>query len=778
MNADQVEIYYNPFWIQTDIVINGQKQTEDSRLHSLCRDRRLQEWVDPLLPLIRKTLGSKQIDFSFHGLPLDANDLRSAIESYNNDNPGVHFALVKETCLAPEKDRLEQLRSLFAEGMSGPCKKEFAEKLSKPFEQALDPTFEVHVIATMSAGKSTVINAMLGSDLLASANGACTAVVTRVEDCAEAKQVTARRFNRKHEAIGPSEPATRELLEAWNAEVGHAEDIENKQKDEQKTATIIVTGCFPSISKEKERRLVLIDTPGPNSARHPQHRKVTYDAINNETTSMVMFVIDKDITNNADELLQDVSEAMRRGGRRIHDRFVFLYNKIDDFRDRGPNSGESIKSALENIRIFLEQKFKIKNPLVIPTSALTALSLRRCRNGEQLTFDESSDLENFKRRFLHSEDFYNAIEHVSNRLNSLCLDRLRQRLKAATPDEKVELFSGIPIVEEVFNDYLRKYAIPTRIKEAVDSFVALDREMAITKALNDNLSRSTEELRESTNTLAALQTEHSQTEFGLKLKEELSKWQYSLSKTATERLVELSSNAEIIRDKYIEAFNNAGIVSTDKAAKLLEEALDDCIKSDTAVVSGLEKEFHNEFRRVMENFSKKYKNYIETVLNVKFVDDSSLRELHSTVLKLPTVDEMLKKFSKPHVKRFTERVYDPELFRPWTWFVKQTKEHKETLHKVDLSDADIHRYLRNACAKSMKDIDEFKKAAQDAVDSARQDIINILKEVEPRLKALSEDLKAAQQSKTKRVQMLKTNQEKLDWYLHFKDEVQAILKVY
>ena len=46
---------------------------------------------------------------------------------------------------------------------------------------ALDQ-YNVAVCATMSAGKSTFINAMLGSDYIPSKNEACTAKITTIRD--------------------------------------------------------------------------------------------------------------------------------------------------------------------------------------------------------------------------------------------------------------------------------------------------------------------------------------------------------------------------------------------------------------------------------------------------------------------------------------------------------------------------------------------------------------------------------------------------------------------
>lgn len=48
-----------------------------------------------------------------------------------------------------------------------------------------EKTYSVAVVATMSAGKSTLLNAMVGHRLLPARNEACTASVCRIEDCDE-----------------------------------------------------------------------------------------------------------------------------------------------------------------------------------------------------------------------------------------------------------------------------------------------------------------------------------------------------------------------------------------------------------------------------------------------------------------------------------------------------------------------------------------------------------------------------------------------------------------
>ena len=58
------------------------------------------------------------------------------------------------------------IRNLYEEAKKGPCKKLFVKDMARPFEMALDLTFEVNVMGTMSSGKSMLINALLGQKLL------------------------------------------------------------------------------------------------------------------------------------------------------------------------------------------------------------------------------------------------------------------------------------------------------------------------------------------------------------------------------------------------------------------------------------------------------------------------------------------------------------------------------------------------------------------------------------------------------------------------------------
>ena len=71
---------------------------------------------------------------------------------------------------------------MFTDLQEGPVDDFRDPKLIRAFESINDSVFPINVIATMSSGKSTLINALLGKKLMPSKNEACTATITEILD--------------------------------------------------------------------------------------------------------------------------------------------------------------------------------------------------------------------------------------------------------------------------------------------------------------------------------------------------------------------------------------------------------------------------------------------------------------------------------------------------------------------------------------------------------------------------------------------------------------------
>ena len=115
---------------------------------------------------------------------------------------------------------------------------------------------EILVMATMSSGKSTLINALLSKKLLPSSNEACTATITKVINKNQ-KNYSAKAFSIKRELLYEEYDVSYEKMRDWN--------------NDENISEIEIYGIIPFANT---LNLTLIDTPGPNNSRNIEHQKM------------------------------------------------------------------------------------------------------------------------------------------------------------------------------------------------------------------------------------------------------------------------------------------------------------------------------------------------------------------------------------------------------------------------------------------------------------------------------------------------------------------------
>ena len=157
----EFKLKYNPYMVESVMKINNKEITEDSRLYKL-KNERMQIWLDNLLPILLEECNDDEINIEFHGITLDFEDLQSHVDEYCCKNPDIKIE-VKHIKAKDTSDRVKRLDELFQK-MQKECPFEDlkSEEIKNNFIKARDSEFEVSIIATMSAGKSTLINALLG----------------------------------------------------------------------------------------------------------------------------------------------------------------------------------------------------------------------------------------------------------------------------------------------------------------------------------------------------------------------------------------------------------------------------------------------------------------------------------------------------------------------------------------------------------------------------------------------------------------------------------------
>jgi len=173
----KVYIEYNPYRLKTNILIDGKAPKQNSKL--CVGEKRLQEWIEDLPEILVEECSTHEFDIAFHGTTLDYEDVESVVEDANHQ--GLHIELTHE----PAKevaDKETAISEIFDEIQNGPFKELKEPAVKKAFDLARSRDFEVNVVATMSAGKSTLINALLRKKLMPAKQEACTATITTIRD--------------------------------------------------------------------------------------------------------------------------------------------------------------------------------------------------------------------------------------------------------------------------------------------------------------------------------------------------------------------------------------------------------------------------------------------------------------------------------------------------------------------------------------------------------------------------------------------------------------------
>ena len=207
----KVFIKYNPYRLKTDVSINGKPVKKNSKLN--ITNQRLQEWIDTLPEILLEECSTKDFELVFHGTYLDYEDIVAVSNEAKKSN--INIKLIHKP--AKEiKDKEIALNNIFQEIQDGPFETLKQEDVISAFNLAKSKEFEVNVVATMSAGKSTLINALLGKKLMPATQEACTATITKIHDN-DKENFTAEAFDQNGKVVNTYSNVTYDLMEKLNS---------------------------------------------------------------------------------------------------------------------------------------------------------------------------------------------------------------------------------------------------------------------------------------------------------------------------------------------------------------------------------------------------------------------------------------------------------------------------------------------------------------------------------------------------------------------------------
>ena len=447
----KVFIKYNPYKLETEITVEGKKLAQNSNLgERSAPGTRFQEWVEDLPKLLVEEYNDTDFEIVFHGTLLDYEDLTEVFtEAYKK---GQLTAKLERKPAKETSDKEVLIDEVFKKIQEGPFEELRAEEIKSAFEHAKSSDFEVCVVATMSAGKSTLINAMLCDKLMPSKQEACTAIITRLKDN-DNDTWQAEVYNKENCLIETHEALNYQTMERLNGD--------------ESVSMIKAVGNIPFVTAE-DVSLVLVDTPGPNNARDPEHKKVQSKFLGTSSKSLVLYIMEGTFgSEDDDNLLKRVAESMSVGGKQSKDRFLFVVNKMDD---RRKEDGDT-QQMLNRVREYLS-KHGIENPNLFPAAALPALNIRLIEKGVELDEDTMDETEVKVKKLNRNEQFY--LENYATLPGSVSgkiKDELSKAEKSNEKNEQALIHTGVPSVEAAIRQYVQKYAKTAKIKNIVDTFI-------------------------------------------------------------------------------------------------------------------------------------------------------------------------------------------------------------------------------------------------------------------------------------------------------------------
>ncbi len=457
----QVYIHYNPYRLTTSMKINGAPIDAESEIAREMKGKRLQAWIGKLPQMLVDARKTREIEVIFHGDKLDYDDVEDAFEQAQEKKIIANYDLRFEESDSNDKV-LETLRSSYDDLMND-AGNLLAEADRKSLKEAIgrvqSNVFPIHVIATMSAGKSTLINALLRKKLMPSKNEACTAIITEIQDNDE-PDFSAVVFDKRDATIKTIDQLTYEEMQKLN--------------ENQDVSRVSIKGNIPFL-EVREMCLKLLDTPGPNNARNANHRETTYENINSATDNLILYVLNYTqlATNDDEHLLKYIAEQIQKGGKETRDRFIFVLNKMDEV-----NKDDSVEHAIAVTRDYLAKE-GIEDPQIFPCSAFGALGIQTLLRDldpydsdaiddavEQYDNDDIAEAASCVKKLNRKEELH--LEKYSTLVPSE-REHLEEALEKAQKarDRKTEalIHSGICSIEAAIKVYVQKYAKTKKVRD-------------------------------------------------------------------------------------------------------------------------------------------------------------------------------------------------------------------------------------------------------------------------------------------------------------------------
>lgn len=243
------------------------------------------------------------------------------------------------------RETYEEYRDCFQDELP----KYFIEQLIANAEYIAREETHVAICATVSSGKSTFLNTILGKNLMPNRMTACTARMSVI---------------RVNEHL--SKPIS--VIESKNREYQYDYDISSEKMDEingnDQIERVLTEISLPLFAKAN-KILYFHDSPGVNNSMNEAHHEVTLNFLKTEKPEWILFLIDaqQDTVNDNINLLKEVGEHIEKKAN-----VIFIYNKVDCLKEE---DGDDLDENLSEVKKMIQEQ-GFYHPRIFPISAKAA----------------------------------------------------------------------------------------------------------------------------------------------------------------------------------------------------------------------------------------------------------------------------------------------------------------------------------------------------------------------------------------------------------------------
>ncbi len=761
----KVFIKYNPYMIRTEITIDGEGLKENSSLGEKVSGSRLQEWIEDLPQILINEYNDTDFDIEFHGTLLDYEDLTEAFTQAYEE--GKLTAKIERKPAKETSDKEALIDKVFQKIQKGPYDELRDAEVINAFENAKNSDFEVCVVAVMSAGKSTLINSMLQTKLMPSKQGACTAIITRIKD-KDGTDWSAEVYNKENKIV--------EIYKELNYKTM------NRLNADERVSTIKISGDIPFVTSE-DISLVLIDTPGPNNARDPEHAAIQKAFLAQSSKALVLYVMDGMFgTQDDDALLKQVADSMTVGGKQSKDRFIFVVNKMDSRREEDGD----IQATLDEIRSYLHRN-GIENPNLFPSAALPALDIRlmkkameeKAKVDDDLIDEAEMKIKKFNRKQeLHLETYAPLPASIKKMIE----DELEEAEQSKDYGVQALIHTGIVSVEAAIRQYVQKYAKTAKIKNIVDTFIHKLDAAGVLEITKKELASNQDESKKMAKNIAIIRKKMTDADRARKFEKSVDE---AVSKVNVESIEVVDKIILKFQERIQKMIDDArgkeiDVKNSDTETKKLERFAKDL---EPLFISDLEEMINENLINTGKTLLQEYRNKLASLTDE--VEDN----ITFAIKPLELMKGNIKSFDDFSTEKFVKqkKVEDGEewiwnmnkkWYKPWTWFQEEGyyRTKYKTVQYIDAGSM-ADEFLRPIQEGLYKNGDFAIEQAEKASEYISGKFRKEFEKLDELLEKMLNELESYALDKEQAEARIKESESRIKWLEEIRHEVESILEI-